>query len=57
VLQEFLEPIRKRRAEFAKDARYVWDVAFTGTDVANEVANQTLMEVKAAMGIDYLNQR
>lgn len=52
-LEAFLEPIRSRRIEFAKDPEHVWKIAFEGTNVANHAADQTLKEVKAAMGIDY----
>lgn len=53
VLLEFLEPIRKKREEFAKEPAEVMRILFKGTEVANEVAHQTLMEVRQAMGIDY----
>ena len=53
VLQAFLDPIRARRAEFAKEPDAIWTLLLEGTNVANQVADQTLSEVKAAMGIDY----
>lgn len=53
VLLEFLEPIRKKREEFAKEPAEVMRILFKGTEVANEVAHQTLREVRQAMGIDY----
>lgn len=53
VLQAFLEPIRKRREALAKDKAHIWKIAFEGTEVANVAANQTLLEVKSAMGINY----
>jgi tryptophanyl-tRNA synthetase len=53
VLLAFLEPIRKRREEYAKDPQQVMNYLFQGTEVANGVAEQTLMEVRRAMGIDY----
>jgi tryptophanyl-tRNA synthetase len=56
VLQAFLDPIRARRAEFAKDPEMVWQILFKGTEVANTVSQATLAEVKAAMGIDYLRR-
>lgn len=52
-LQAFLEPIRARREEYAKDPKTVMDMLKKGTDVANITANQTLQEVRAAMGINY----
>ncbi len=53
VLISFLEPVRKRREEYAKDPKQVLDFLFKGTEVACETANQTLEEVRAAMGINY----
>jgi len=54
VLQAFLEPIRTRRAEFAKDPKHVMDIVMQGTGVAREFAHGTLLEVRKAMGIDYV---
>lgn len=53
VLMAFLDPIRKRREEFAKDPKYVMDLLFKGTEETNKIAEQTLKEVRSAMGIDY----
>lgn len=53
VLDAELAPIRKRRAEFAKDIPAVYDMLKKGSEKANEVANQTLHEVKEAMGLNY----
>lgn len=53
VLLAFLEPIRNRREQFAKDPKHVLNMIFQGTEVAKGVAHQTLMEVRKAMGIDY----
>ena len=53
VLQAFLDPIRTRRAQFAKDPKQVMDLIFRGTDVAIGVAQNTLEEVRSAMGINY----
>ncbi|HSX10462.1 MAG TPA: tryptophan--tRNA ligase [Chlamydiales bacterium] len=53
VLLAFLEPIRKRREEFAKDPKQVMSYLFAGTEVARAEADKTLKEVRHAMGIDY----
>ncbi len=53
VVQEELEPIRKRRAEFKKDIPEIYNILKKGSDAAREVAAQTLSEVKHAMKIDY----
>ena len=50
VIQEFLNPIRARRRELEKDLPYVMKVLQEGSDAANEIANKTLKEVKAAIG-------
>lgn len=52
-LLAFLDPIRKRREELAKDPKHVMEILRKGTDVARESANQTLKEIRIAMGIDY----
>ncbi len=56
VLQAFLEPIRERRKEFAKDPKHVMDMLRQGTCKASEAAHQTLTEIRRAMGIDYFGQ-
>ncbi len=53
VVQEELEPIRNRRAEYEKDIPEIYNILKKGSDAAREVAAQTLSEVKNAMKIDY----
>lgn len=53
VLNSELKPIRERREEFAKDIPAVYDMLKQGCADANKVANQTLAEVRHAMGLDY----
>jgi len=53
VLQEELEPIRKKRREFEKDIPYVYEILRKGTEKAREVAASTLADVKRAMKINY----
>ena len=55
VLQEEIGAIRKRREEAAKNIPYILEVLKKGTREANQIANQTLLEVKNAMGINYFN--
>ncbi|WP_367341521.1 tryptophan--tRNA ligase [Limosilactobacillus sp.] len=55
VLNKELAPIRERRAEYAKDMPAVYRMLQEGSQRANEVANQTLKEVKAAMGLNYFD--
>ncbi len=57
VLQQELEPIRLRRKELQKDIPYIFEVLQKGSDVAREVAAQTLSEVKASMKINYFDDK
>lgn len=53
VLEDLLEPMRKKRQEFAADPGEVWNLLRQGTDAARTVAANTLSEVRRAMRIDY----
>ena len=53
IMQEELEPLRKRRAEFEKDIPSVYEILKKGSEEARAIAAQTLSEVKAAMKINY----
>lgn len=53
VMQETLEPIRKRREEWAKHPDDVREILRVGSDKARAVAAGTLSEVRKAMQIDY----
>ncbi|KRM17864.1 tryptophanyl-tRNA synthetase II [Ligilactobacillus hayakitensis DSM 18933 = JCM 14209] len=57
VLEAKLGPIRKRREEFAKDIPAVYAMLKEGCKRANEVANQTLNEVRAAIGVNYFDEK
>ena len=57
VLQEELEPIRARRKEYEKDIAYVYEILKKGSEVAQAKAAQTLAEVKAAMKINYFEDK
>ena len=49
----FLAPIRERRRALEGDLGYIEDVLREGNRRANEIANATLDEVRAAMGMVY----
>ncbi len=53
VLQAELKPIRERRNRYAEDVAGVYEILKKGSAHANEVANQTLKEVRDAIGINY----
>ena len=55
VLQAFLEPIRERRKQLAKDPKQILDLLRKGTEAANDTAHKTLTDVRKAMGIDYFD--
>lgn len=51
TLQKLLEPIREKRNSYTED--YLMDICKAGTRKANELAQQTLSEVKDAIGINF----
>lgn len=55
VLEGVLAPIRQRRQKFAQDMGAVYDILKEGSARANEVANQTLAEVRRAIGVNYFD--
>ena len=52
-VNNYLAPMRERRAELAKDMDYVRDVLAEGNKKANAIANETLEQVREAMGMCY----
>ena len=57
VLQEVLEPIRQRRAEYEKDIPAVYEILRKGCEVARAAACETMDEVRRAMKINYFDDR
>ena len=57
VLQETLEPIRQRRAEYEKDIPAVYEILRKGCEVARAAACETMDEVRRAMKINYFDDR
>lgn len=55
ILQEELEPIRQRRAEFEKDIPAVYEMLRKGCEEARAVAADTLSDVRRAMKINYFD--
>ncbi len=49
----YFAPIRERRHAYENDLDYVKDVLHDGNRRANEIAEQTLAEVREAMGMVY----
>lgn len=57
VLEAELAPIRERREKYAQNIDAVYDMLIAGSKKANEVANQTLDEVRDAIGFNYFKNR
>lgn len=55
VLEKELAPIRERRLELAQDKQKVYDLLVDGSQKANQVAQATLQEVRAAIGLNYFD--
>lgn len=53
ILQDTLEPIRQRRAEFERDIPTVYDILKQGCEKAREAAVETMDEVRRAMKLNY----
>jgi len=55
ILNDRLEPMRQRRAEYEKDIKGVYEILKRGTEAARAVGQQTIAEVRHAMRIDYFD--
>lgn len=53
ALNEYLRPLRLRRQELERDPEFIRGVLSKGINRAREVAQQTLTEVRQAMGMAY----
>jgi len=51
AINTFLEPIRQRRAQFEQDKGLIEEIIYDGSEIVNEIADQTLKEMKSAMGL------
>ncbi len=51
ALNNFLDPIRERRAQIEADSGYVEQVIYEGTVKTSKLADETLMMMKKAMGL------
>ena len=55
IMEDFLQPMRERRAEYEKDIPQVYEILRKGCEVARAEAAKTLDEVRAAMKINYFD--
>lgn len=51
ALNRFLQPFRERRKQFAEDKGYVEQVVYEGTLRMNDITEETMKEVRSAMGL------
>ena len=51
AINNFMEPMRERRAEYASRDDYVEDILYHGTQKARIIADETLTAMKDAMGL------
>jgi tryptophanyl-tRNA synthetase len=50
-LSDYFAPFRERRAQYAADPNYVWDVLADGARRAGAIASEVIGEVKDAVGL------
>ena len=55
IMEDILQPIRERRAEYEKDIPQVYDILKRGSETARAEAARTLADVRKAMKIDYFD--
>ena len=53
IMEEMLQPIRERRAQYEKDIPAVYEILRKGSEVARAEAAKTLADVRKAMQINY----
>jgi tryptophanyl-tRNA synthetase len=54
AINNFLDPIRQRRAELERNPRIVEDVLLAGSERARAEAQETLRRIKDAMGLNFI---
>jgi tryptophanyl-tRNA synthetase len=51
ALVQLLNPMQERRKKFEENPRLAWDILEAGTERARKVADETMVDVRAAMGM------
>jgi len=51
ALVQLLNPMQERRKKFEENPRLAWDILEAGTERARKAADQTMVDVRAAMGM------
>ncbi|PEG80459.1 MULTISPECIES: tryptophan--tRNA ligase [unclassified Lactobacillus] len=57
ILEAELAPIRERREKYAQDEDAIYEMLLEGSKKANTVANETLEQVRDAIGLNYFKNR
>ena len=52
-LNEYLLPLRRKRRQLEKDPEHIRNVLMKGIERARKIAEETLVEVRRAMGMEY----
>ena len=55
IMEDILQPIRERRAEYEKNIPLVYEILRKGSEAARAEAARTLADVRKAMRIDYFD--
>ena len=55
IMEEFLQPMRERRARYERNIPEVYEILRKGSEVARAEAARTLADVRKAMKIDYFD--
>lgn len=50
-LNQYLAPFRSRRIDLARDPKHIWDILQEGAGRASAIAQQTMAEVRQAIGL------
>ena len=53
VLNNFLDPIRAKRAELSKDPQAIMDILHQGTEKTKHVAQETMSQVRNVLCLNY----
>ena len=53
IMEEMLQPIRERRAQYEQNIPLVYEILQKGSEVARQEAAKTLEDVRRAMKINY----
>ncbi|WP_449600797.1 tryptophan--tRNA ligase [Paenibacillus sp. Marseille-Q9583] len=56
ALDQLIEPMRERRSYYAAIPKVVEDILLSGTKRARDIAQETMSEVREAMGLNYFSK-